>query len=182
MQPSNHLPAQFFVTERLTFRPFHPDDRDSLVHVQSDPLLCQYVGDGSLLSPEIADLWIKTSRENVRRFGYGTGAVTLNQTGELIGWAGFSRPEGQAEEIIYGFARKYWRQGFGSEILAALISYAKEQTELTVLNASVDSQNAASRALLTKHRFKLTHRDYLGDVGCDLYQLALSDSTSSSNS
>ena len=100
-----------FETERLIFRTFELDDLETLARISGDEETSLYVGDGGPLSFEDTWQWIENSRRNVREHGYGTGALVLRETGELIGWAGIARPGDGTEEIIYGFDRAYWGRG-----------------------------------------------------------------------
>ncbi|HSG33264.1 MAG TPA: GNAT family N-acetyltransferase [Sphingomonadaceae bacterium] len=67
------------------------------------------------------------------------------------------------------------RQGYGSEAMAAFLSYLAWRAPLT-LTADVDPRNAASLALLTRHGFAETHRAartwHIGGEWCDSVYLA----------
>jgi RimJ/RimL family protein N-acetyltransferase len=145
---------EFFRTARLIFRPFEAEDLDALAGIVSDPEVVRFTDDGQPLSREMTELWITRSRQNVRRFGYGTGAVVEHRTGRLVGWAGFARPEGAPEEIIYGFEQATWRKGYGSEIVQGLIRFAFDKLDLTELRASAYPGNAVSTRILQKCGFQ----------------------------
>lgn len=155
-------------TPRLTIRPFEPSDAARLVSVFSDPEVAHHVGDGEPLSLKDAQLWVTRSGENLKRHGYGTGAVIARSSGQLIGWAGFARPQDGPEQIIYGLTAANWRQGFGDEIVAALIGVADRRGIETVL-ATVDRANIKSIRLLEKHGFRLRDTSHAGDPEVHLY-------------
>lgn len=157
-------------TSRLIVRPFVDADAALLVALFGDPLVHRHVDDGQPLSMEMAKLWVERSRENLVRHGYGTGAVALRETGELIGWAGYARPGDGSEELIYGLAPKYWRRGLGTELLDALIDLGCSR-EINPLRATVASANIGSVRLLEKAGFTLDKRGYDGEEDCDLYLL-----------
>lgn len=172
----HEIPERFFDTSRLRFRPFVAGDLDALHEMHNDPAVYRYVGDSTPLSRQDAERWIVTSRKNIARFGFGSGAIVLRATGELIGWGGFSRPDGEPPEIIYGFAATHWGQGYGSEIIAVLIPFASQFEEIRTageLRATVDPANAVSIHLLEKHGFRLKEKTYEGDENSDLYALSL---------
>lgn len=156
-------------TERLHVRPFDPADAERLVEIFSDPMVARFVGDGSALDRVEASDWIANSRANLARFGYGTGAVVETQSQRLIGWAGFARPEGGLEEIIYGFERGAWGTGLGTELFAALVEFGAVQG-VSPLRATVDQRNLASIKILKRKGFELSVRDYRGEAGCLLYE------------
>lgn len=163
----------FFTTPRLTFRKFEIADLDSLAKISAEEEGSRYVGDGEPLSRELTELWIARSRMNVEKFGYGTGALIDQATGELIGWAGFSRPEGQDEEIVYGFTQSHWRLGLGNELLPALVAYARNELGHKSIRATVDPRNTASIRMLEKQNFQLADECYQGDPESYLYVLEL---------
>ncbi|MDN5925483.1 MAG: GNAT family N-acetyltransferase [Hyphomicrobiales bacterium] len=153
----------FFVSGRLAFRQFELGDVPALSQIVSDPSVMCFVGDGVPLSTEQALLWIERSRANVKRFGYGTGAVVENATKTLIGWAGFARPEGRPEEIVYGLGAPHWGKGYGAELLDHLLGFGLDVVGLTQLRASVDPRNDRSISLLQKRGFRLVDTQYDGD-------------------
>lgn len=157
-------------TPRLVIRPFEPAGAPVLVALFADPLVHRFVGDGDPLSPADAALWVERSRANLEIHGYGTGAVVPRGGGGPIGWAGFARPGDGSEEIIYGLGTAHWGQGFGSELLDALIGVAAERGVAPV-RATVDPGNAASIHLLTRRGFLLAEKGHGGDPDTDLYLL-----------
>lgn len=161
-----------FRTQRMVFRTFEPADLDDLARISADPDASRYVGDGRPLSREQTRQWIDNSRRNVERFGYGTGAVAHGEQGVLMGWAGIARPEGEPEEIIYGFDRSWWGQGYGTELLDGLCDWAFEHLGLEELRATVHPDNRASIMLLTRRGFLLVDAAHQGDPESSLYVLA----------
>lgn len=140
-------------TPRLRVRPFVSGDREALVRLFVDPLVHRYVDDGRALDAATAELWIIRSRENLARYGYGTGAVVERHSDILVGWAGFARPEHGDEEIIYGLAPDLWGRGYGRELLQALVAFARER-RIDPIKATVDPANAASIHLLLSVGFR----------------------------
>ena len=145
---------EFFRTPRLIFRPFATGDLDDLARIVADPEVARFTDDGEPLGREMTELWITRSRGNVERFGYGTGALIERSTGRLVGWAGFARPEGSPEEIIYGFEKAAWGKGYASEIVEGLIRFAFDTLNLPELRATIHPENAASHRILRKFGFR----------------------------
>ncbi len=160
-----------FETTRLGFRAFVPEDLDQLALINADELTSRYVGDGKPLDRATTELWINNSRSNVEKFGYGTGAVVLRESMELIGWAGFARPPDEPEELIYGFGRDHWGRGYGTELLAALLRWSSQELQHASVRATVDHGNTASIAMLMRVGFKLTDACYDNDPDVGLYEL-----------
>ena len=169
------LGPTFFKTDRLHVRRFEESDLDALATINRSPVVSRYVDDGKPLSRADTVRWIKTSRANVSRFGYGTGAVVLRSTGQLIGWAGFARgadpTDRDDEEIVYGLDEPWWGKGYGTELITALVFYGIKTLALPRLRATVYQQNLASIRLLKRQGFKLSESNYDGVQGVDLYVL-----------
>ena len=165
-----------FQTARLKFRSFEWSDLDRLAEISADELTSRYVGDGQPLSRELTRQWIENSQENVGRFGYGTGAVVLKETDELIGWSGIARPEEGGEEILYGLYRDFWGQGLGTELLQGLLDWAWGVLSLGELRATVHRQNDASVRMLEAAGFVLADDRYDDDPDTLLY-ISLSPSS-----
>jgi ribosomal-protein-alanine N-acetyltransferase len=159
-------------TPRLSIRPFGADDASLLVALFDDPLVARWVDDGTGLSPEGAALWVQRSGENLARFGYGTGAIVERASGELVGWAGFARPEGEPEEIVYGLRHDRWGRGYAGEVVDALVGHARTLGHAEV-RATVHADNAASARVLTKRGFEMRDAAYHGDPETRLFVLAL---------
>ena len=158
-----------FETDRLRFRIFEADDLDALARINAEEETSRYVGDGTTLSRELTRTWIENSRRNVAEYGYGTGAVVLIETAELVGWAGLARPGDGTEEIIYGLARDHWGQGLGTELLRGLIRWCWDDLGLNELRATVHPENLASITMLLGQGFLLREERYDGDPDTQLY-------------
>lgn len=147
-------PVEFFRTARLRFRPFAAGDLDDLFRLASDPAVIRYVGDGRPLDRATTSLWIDRSRENVARHGYGTGALTLLEADRLIGWAGFARPEGEPEELVYALDPALWGQGLGREALDGVVAYGFGRLGLTEVRAQTHPENLVSQHMLRRAGFE----------------------------
>lgn len=166
------LPTLLFETERVICRPFEVKDFDALLALQSDKQVYQYVGDGQPLTPDQVNLWISRSRENIEKNGFGTGAIVRKSDDQLIGWAGYVRPEGEEVEIIYGLSPAEWGKGLGTEIAQGLVDAARERYKIWPLHATVDPENGRSISLLKKVGFELFAKTKDEDgLDTDIYQL-----------
>ncbi len=156
------------VTTRLAVRPFMASDASLLVTLFVDPEVHRFVDDGQPLAPDVAARWVERSAANLERFGHGTGAVVERASGELIGWAGFARPDDGTQEVVYGLRRASWGRGLGKELLAGLLTFAAERG-ITPVRATVDPANSVSVHLLRQAGFVLAEPGYRGDARADLY-------------
>ena len=137
-------------TTRLRLRPLAETDLDALAAIASDPQVMVHVGDGRPLSRAATALWITNAAASLRLSEVGSRGVTLKACGSLIGWVGLiPTPAPNRLEIIYGFARPYWGQGFATEAAGAVL----EAAALGEVDATIDPENAASLHVLRKLGF-----------------------------
>ena len=106
-----------------------------------------------------AIVWInhqKKEAEDKPRTGYQFG-IELKSEKNIIGGCGLKkvdRVQGTAE-VGYWLGQKYWKQGYGSEALEALLDLAFKKLKLRRIEAHVFKGNPSSGKLLEKYNFKL---------------------------
>ncbi|MEZ4240466.1 MAG: GNAT family N-acetyltransferase [Myxococcota bacterium] len=143
-----------FATARLAGRRLVPDDAAALLAVYGDPEVARYVGDGQPLSPEESVRWVDVTHRNYALRGYGMFALELDETGELVGFAGLVHPGGQAEpELKYALGRPFWGRGLATEAARGLVAHGREAFGLARIIATVDPRNLASQGVLAKAGF-----------------------------
>ncbi len=137
-------------TPRLILRGMMAEDLEPLLAMTSDPEVMAFVGDGQTLDRAATALWIENASAALRASDVGSRAVVLRETAKVIGWAGIipTAVRGRVE-LIYGFARPYWGQGYASEAAAALL----EATDAGPVDATIDPENHASRRILLRLGF-----------------------------
>lgn len=88
-------------TERMILRPFTMNDREALLAITQEPGIFQYFPTKSAWGMEKVERSIQHQTNHWQTFRYGQMAVTLRETGQLMGWCGleflpdtnaFSRP------------------------------------------------------------------------------------------
>lgn len=77
-------------------------------------------------------------------------AVTLRSDGRLIGGCDLN-VHGSQGEVGWILHRDYWRQGYGSELAAALLAYGFERLGLRRIIARCDAENIASYRIMEKN-------------------------------
>ncbi len=161
---NKRLPRYFFKTKRLIFRPLSPNDLLPLLAIVSKPDVIAYVDDGQPMEEELVRRWIEFSRRNIAVYGSGTGAIILRSSGNIIGWAGISRPATTPPEIVYGLDNTYWGKGYGQEIATALVKWCKSDLAMNEIHASVYSENTGSIRILENLKFRYVD-DQINDDG-----------------
>ncbi len=86
--------------------------------------------------------------------------VIEKKSGHAIGFAGILPIEGGAyEDCGVALGPQYVGQGYGKQILTALVEYAFQQRGATAFVASCRAQNEASRRTILSCGFSFTHRE-----------------------
>jgi [ribosomal protein S5]-alanine N-acetyltransferase len=143
------------VTRRLRLRPLAHEDLDALSAMTRDLEVMRFVGDGQPLGRTATRHWIANATAGLADMGLGSRAVTLKDTGDLIGWAGLI-PSQPNIELIYGLAPAYWGQGYATEAAGAVLKTRAGRA----VDATIDPKNAASRRILEKLGFQVVGMEH----------------------
>ncbi len=167
-------------TGRLLIRPFHPSDLP-VIH----RILEQTFGDGTKIDDKAAlgerSSWLRWQILNqewlskVHQPPYGDRAVTLKDTGELIGSVGYvpcldafeQIPELRTASKSSGYNTAefglFWvidpehqRRGYASEAAQAMIDYAFDHLRLKRIIATTEYSNVASIGVMRKVGLTIT--------------------------
>ena len=119
-------------TGRLLLRPMSRRDMDSIVAVSSDPIVWQHLNAGWPMARCDVEAWVAESGRRLRRTGFGSRAIVLKATGEVIGWIGLSKRAYQGGlELTIALAPEHRGKGLGTEAVndvlpvdGASLSYA----------------------------------------------------------
>ena len=149
------LPWDILETERCFIRETTEDDVEDFYKIYSDSAITQYT-EG--LYPEIEQekQYVREYIDKIYGFyDFGVWTVTEKATGQVIGRAGFSYREGFADpEIGFVIGMPWQHRGIAFEICKAILAYGKEQLEFQLVNALVNSENAASLRLCRRLGFE----------------------------
>jgi [ribosomal protein S5]-alanine N-acetyltransferase len=143
------------VTKRLILRPLKKSDAKDIVDNINDLNITKWL----LIVPypyklKDAKSWIKQNTEKWKKrekddYGFG---IELKGEKKIIGGIGLHKvrkSQGKAE-VGYWLGRKYWRNGYGSEALKAVLDFAFKKLKLRRIEAGVFAGNPASGKLLEK--------------------------------
>jgi RimJ/RimL family protein N-acetyltransferase len=150
-------------TERLRIRHFEVDDLVAIQRaVYGDPDVCHYFC-GPTRTLEHTERWLRYRGYESQNSEFGLLAVTLLDTGELIGLCGLQPyvgdwliMEGEPEhrtfaplevELTYAFGRAHWGQGYATEACRAMIAYAFGDLRLRRLVTGWHPENVRARRL-----------------------------------
>ena len=102
--------------------------------------------------------------------------VELNDSHKLIGTCCMFPDENNIYDIGYCIHKDYWKCGYGSEVIEAILAWLRER-DVHKVTAEVAKDNSASCALLKKFGFKVEKENRFKkwnmDVWYDSYVFSL---------
>ena len=136
---------------RLTLELFSTDDLDFLFELHSDEQVMRYIH-APLEKKEDAQPFLdKCLRFNNESNGLGIWKARLKESSDHIGWFCLKPLDNTPHiEIGYRLARKYWGQGYGTEMSSALVTYGFQKLALNRIVGITRIYNVASRRVLEK--------------------------------
>ncbi len=169
-------------TPRLLLIEMNETHIDELYRLFRDEEITRYTRMVPFTAESSAKNYVEWMR---KRFQDGMGiywGITLKETGELIGTVGFnfytSRERGN---LGYDLQKAYWRQGYMTEALFAVLCYGFVKLEINRMEAEVMQGNRASERLLEKIGFRKEGllRNWMCKEKChynvSMYSLLLTD-------
>jgi ribosomal-protein-alanine N-acetyltransferase len=168
--------APVITTQRLTLRPFAPEDFEELHDFFTDADVRRHLLDDTVVSREWVEEEIVSSQ--ARFVESGCGLWTLSDVGRdgIVGFVGF-RPFFDPPELqlLYGLLPSYWGRGFATEAAAAVLDYAFGALGLEEVRAATDVPNTSSVAVLQRLGMRERRRTGEGVAGTVFFQLFASD-------
>lgn len=148
-------PFPVLTTPRLRLRALGPGDAERIFRIQSDPEVTRYFGRAPFTAVAEAEERIATAIASVREHTSIRWGITLEDSGELLGTAGFwnwNKPHRWAE-IGYELLPAFWGRGIMTEALRAILAFGFESMDLHRVTAQIDPENLASARVLERLGF-----------------------------
>lgn len=156
---SLQLDCPILLTERLVLRSPHVEDIDTITLLANNPAIASMVS--RMPHPYTkADAVDFVRKSAARTSGNSVYAMTETATGKFVGCCTL-RPTADpgAMEIGYWVGEPYWRQGYATEAVHALVDTGFKTTEINHIDASCRVTNTASRRVLQKSGFQFQGSD-----------------------
>jgi [ribosomal protein S5]-alanine N-acetyltransferase len=141
-------------TERLLLREILPEDGPAIFRIFSDPEVTRYYDLYPYSDLEQAQELIEFFDESFELERAIRWGIVHKEDDELIGSCGYVWLRQYRGEIGYEMASPYWRQGYMSEALNAILEFGYEDLELNRIEALVMRDNVASAGLLRSLGFQ----------------------------
>jgi 8-oxo-dGTP diphosphatase len=144
-------------TERLTLRPYRPDDAAELHRLINDWEVCRTLAAVPFpYARALADDWIASSARSLAAGSAFHLAITGKEgTRELlVGGVGLRvDPAARSGQLGYWVGRRFWGHGVAAEAAGRLARWALANLDLDTIAAHVATDNAASIAVLRRIGF-----------------------------
>jgi len=138
-------------TGRLRLRAFEPGDADAVqVLVDNDAVSRTTLNIPHPYPPGAAEKWIGTHSRRCEMRSSATWAITLAETGALLGSVTLTWIHRSLAELGYWIGEPHWNNGYCSEAVRALIEFAFERLEISKIVAEHLSVNPASGRVMQK--------------------------------
>jgi RimJ/RimL family protein N-acetyltransferase len=144
----------FVETDRLVLRRFTHEDFESIVELDSDPVVKRFIDNGAPVDrrelAETLEWWLGWYERSER---YGFWAAIDKSTGRFVGWFHLRPGEGAGPdepELGYRLRREVWGRGYATEGARALIDKAFADLGVERVYASTMAVNVASRRVMEK--------------------------------
>ena len=172
----NFTPFPVLETERLTLRQLNLNDAKAIFGLRTNKEVNTYITRNPMNNLSEARAFIDGISNTIEENTGVLWVLEAKNNSELLGTIGlrnFNVAENYAE-IGYDMHPNYQERGYMSEAFEAVLVYAKENMELTTVEAFTHHNNNASIALIEKYDFAL--QPDRKDEGFDdnrIYKLAL---------
>lgn len=151
-------------TPRLHIRDLQPEDWPALHALRSDPAVYRYNHFGPETAAETRT-WIHETmvHNNMMLRSSHNCSILLRATGEVMGWIGFGAPSPGKErycDLSFGYALlpEFWNQGYMSEALQAMLTFAFTITDAQTISDTCDVRNLGSARVMEKAGLRLIER------------------------
>lgn len=148
--------TQPIATERLLLRRMHEEDIPHLFRLRSDPAAMGYLDRPLLYNLNEARAMLKVVHESEALQTAYQWAIIRKIDEAFLGTAGYYRisESNFKTEIGYMILPEFWRLGFGSEAIMALIQFGFESIGFHRIEADINPANEASIRICKKLGFK----------------------------
>lgn len=145
-----YLPV--LTTERLVLRKILPSDYKDMYEYASKEEVTKYLLWSTHPSVEHTKQYIEYLQSRYKIGDFYDWAITLRDTGKMIGTCGFTRFDfsNNAAEIGYVINSDFWKRGYCSEAVSKMIEFGFETLKLNRIEARYMKENIRSRHVMER--------------------------------
>ena len=164
----SHLPV--LKTERLILRQMRMRDAEDLFAYAQDPEVSRHVLWDAHRSIRDSRQFLRAAIRQYRRGLPGSFAITLRDSGRMIGTIGFMwiNMDYKSAEVGYSLSRSYWNRGIMTEALREVVRFGFEKLGLNRIEAQHETSNPASGKVMAHvgMQYEGTLRQRIKNKGC----------------
>ena len=163
-----------FETERLVIRYIQQTDADDMYEYSSKDEVCKYLLWSPHLNVDVTKGYIEFLQKRYLRGLYADWAVTIKETGKMIGTCGFANINFREKscEIGYVLSPDFRGRGYMTEAVLETLKLAFEVLGLQYARLRIINENVASKRLAERVGFSLERIGYsemeIKDALCDI--------------
>ncbi|HVS90991.1 MAG TPA: GNAT family N-acetyltransferase [Mucilaginibacter sp.] len=151
------MPQIYIETPRLVLRAWEASDYDPYIELNQDKSVMQFFP--AVMAPDETLGQIARIRAHFEEYGYGLFAVERRDSGQFIGFTGFSHPSFKSYftpciEIGWRLGRKHWRQGFATEAAKACLEYGFNELGFEAVYSFTSVHNTPSEKVMIRAGMK----------------------------
>lgn len=156
-------------TTHLGMRLIKPSDERYLAEIDKDPEVKRFYPEGTLTDAQIRE-FISDSLENYQEKHLPCFVIFKSRTGEFVGEAYFDQLKTGEIKVGYLIQKKFWNKGYGSELLKALLNWARVHIKTDYIIAYADKDNEGSFRVMEKSGMKYYKTDFYLGMECHFYR------------
>ncbi|MCC5015516.1 MULTISPECIES: GNAT family N-acetyltransferase [Legionella] len=157
-------------TKRLGLRFMRREDIEHLRSLDKDPVVKEFFPEGTLTDDEIK-AYMNDCMLNCKTKGLPCFVIFKLQTNEFVGEAYFDHLDSGETKVGYLFHQKYWNKGYGTEVLSALLNWAKTYIKADYIIAYADKKNKGSFRVMKNCGMEYYKDEYYLDMECRFYRI-----------
>lgn len=142
-------------TKRTTLRRFKKSDLEFMRQLEGDPdvVKCTPYKIPQTIDQTKARLDGLVEKEGVYA-PFGVWAAFEKNSKEFLGWFMLMRIEASSPELGFMLVKKFWGQGYATEIAARIIELGFQELQQTTIVAHTNTENISSMRVLEKLGFQ----------------------------
>lgn len=157
-------------TQRLGMRLLQLEHIDYLAKLHSDPDVRKYFPDGTQ-DREQTKARMNDFISFYKNKGLPCFVLFELDSGEFVGRAGFGLVESGEVEVGYVLHKKFWGKGYASEVMMALLGWAKKNLDQDYIIAYAPVEHLASLRVMQKCRMEEYKNEISNGIHCRFYRI-----------
>ncbi len=139
-------------TDRLVMRKMLPSDDEDMFEYAKNPAVTRYLLWEEHVNKKFTHSYLKFIQSQYSAGNFYDWALTLAESGKMIGTCGFSSfdESNNAAEVGYVLSPDHWRKGIATEALLRVMRFGFEELGLHRIYARIMEGNTASEAVARK--------------------------------